>query len=90
MSEPARPLDLAWLVRLAVPLHVALPVLGWLAAGVSPTLTLWTWVGIHLLFPVLLVLTWRRWWDQMDQVVMLLVLDHVVSFVTLAVLDALG
>ncbi|MCA9698124.1 MAG: hypothetical protein KC431_11415 [Myxococcales bacterium] len=89
VSELAQPEaqapSLYWLLRWTVPIHALLPLL--IAAtlmlgddGLAEAAISWTWMAIHLLFPVALVLSYPWWRGRGDEVAAILVINHAVTF----------
>ena len=83
-ASASEPLDLYRVLRWTVPFHVALPVAMVAAWSWSPELVSNAWIAIHLLFPLALVATYRWWAGQGEAVFLVLVINHVVTFLTFA------
>ena len=90
MSDPSIPPQaqiaqpsLLWHARWTVPLHVILPIgLSWLMRhDFDAAVT--TFAGIHVGFPLLLLMTVRWWWSRTGELLLLLFINHIVSFVVL-------
>jgi hypothetical protein len=79
-SEPA--FNVMRLLPYGVALHMALPlVMSWFWA--SHTLLVGQlWLAVHLLFPVLLVGSYRYWAGQGERVFLLVAINHAVTFIT--------
>ena len=81
-EQTARP-SLLWHARWTVPLHVVLPIgLWWLMRhdfGSAVT----AFVGIHVGFLLVLLTTVRWWWSRTGELVLLLFINHLVTFVVL-------
>jgi hypothetical protein len=73
------------LARWTVPIHVLLPCL-FAALHRHTGVLVGLFLGFHLAFPVLLVATWSRWRGHGEEVAFLVVVNHVVTFTTFAVL----
>lgn len=88
-AQPAPALDVWRLWPWGVALHVVLPVL--MAAGWSwsADAMIGGWLAIHLLFPAVLVVTFPWWRGQGEAVVLMLLLNHLVTFATLAAIGIL-
>ena len=79
------------LAYVTIPVHVLLPVLiAWLGSD-HVELVSDAWLAVHLLFPLVLVLSYPWWQGQGEQVLALIVVNHVASFATVVALAlALG
>ena len=75
------PVDVLGLAKYTVPLHVALPFLIWWAGKDGEFLTGIVWMAIHVLFPFVLVATYPWWRGQGIEMAVLVVINHVVTFV---------
>ena len=78
--------SLFWHARWTVPMHVLLPILLWWLLQTSPAAAAYMFWGIHLVFLVLLLISCRWWWNRADDLLGLLLLNHFVTFVVVAVL----
>ena len=75
---------LLWHARWTVPLHIALPIgLSWLIRNDPSTAASAFW-GVHAGFPLVLLVTAPWWWSRKDELLALLLINHIVSFVVLA------
>ncbi len=75
--EPWPPLR--GVLRVSLPAHAALPLALWLAHRDVST-TAWAVVGLHVLGAAALVATARWWWGRAVELLVVLTLDHVVTF----------
>lgn len=76
---------LLWHARWTLPLHVVLPIGLWWLVQHDPGSATVLFVGIHAGFPILLIATVRWWWSRRGELIALLIINHLVSFVVLAV-----
>ena len=83
-APSSEPLDLYRILRWTVPFHIALPLAMVAAWSWSPEAVSNLWIAIHLLFPLALVGTYRWWVGQGEAVFLILVINHVITFVTFA------
>jgi hypothetical protein len=75
---------LLWHARWTVPLHIVLPIgLSWLIRNDPSTAASAFW-GVHAGFPLVLLVTAPWWWSRKDELLALLLFNHIVSFVVLA------
>ncbi|NVB38307.1 hypothetical protein G6O69_10730 [Pseudenhygromyxa sp. WMMC2535] len=83
MSESSQP-TLYPILRWSVPVHALLPALIALAVAqggeLGEAVSMWSWVGIHVLFPVALVLSYPWWRGRGDQLAAVLIINHAVTF----------
>lgn len=75
--QPIRVLSL-W--RYTVPIHAALPLAIAALGRDHDVLYMVLFMVIHLGFPAALALTYPYWEGRADEVVLLIVLDHIVTF----------
>ena len=73
---------LARLARYTIPFHLLLPWLLWALSLISDQLPFAVFVAFHALFPVVLVITFRWWKNEILELVMLLVVNHLATFVS--------
>ena len=74
---------LLWHLRWTVPLHIVLPIgLAWLIRH-DPGQAVEAFWAVHAGFPVVLLVTARWWWSRKDELLAVLLVNHVVSFATL-------
>ena len=69
--------------RWTVPVHLALPIVGWGLAAIDAELAAWGFAGIHVLFLVFFIATLRLWWSRVEQLLVLVAINHVASFLSL-------
>lgn len=74
--------DVLGLAKYTVPLHVALPFLIWWAGKDGEFLTGIVWMMIHVVFPFVLAVTYPWWRGQGIEMAALIVINHVVTFIT--------
>lgn len=74
------------LARYSVPAHLLLPLLLWGVGRIDTSAAGYLFLGLHLVFPLALALTLRWWRDHVWELAALLVINHVASFVSAAVL----
>lgn len=75
---------LLWHARWTVPLHIVLPIgLSWLIRN-DPSMAVSAFWGVHASFPLVLLVTAPWWWSRKDELLALLLTNHLVSFVVLA------
>jgi hypothetical protein len=77
--------SLLWHLRWTVPLHVALPIGLWWLLHHNFLSAVTTFVVIHVGFLLFLVTTVRWWWPRINELLLLLFINHVVTFVVLYV-----
>lgn len=85
MEEPAAAtprLDLEQVARVTIPLHFALPWILWGLAWVGPSAPVMLFMALHVLFPVLAVVTYRYWKGQGFDLLLLIVVNHVVTLIS--------
>lgn len=85
--EPAAPvvtprLDLERVARISIPLHFALPWILWAMSWLGPGAPVMLFVAFHVLFPVVAVVTYRYWRGQGIDLLMLVVVNHAVTFIS--------
>ena len=81
-NEEVGRLDLARVARWSIPLHLALPWLLWALGTLDPAAPVWVWAAVHVLFPVVLVGTYRLWRGQGLEVGLLIAINHGATFVS--------
>ena len=69
-----------------IPFHVVAPVLIAWAGSEHVDLVSKAWLAVHLLFPIVLVLSYPWWQGQGQQVLGLLAVNHLASFATIIAL----
>ncbi len=79
-ATPRGAVDLARVARLSVPAHLALPWLLWALARVDPAAPVWLWAALHVLFPPILLATYRWWRGQGLEVALLIAINHAATF----------
>lgn len=77
------------MARYTVPAHLALPPLLWLLSVIDLGVAWGLLAVIHLVFPVVLLATWRWWRGHGDALVGLLLVNHAASFASGGLLMAL-
>lgn len=73
--------DVLGLAKYTIPLHVGLPFLIWWAGKDGEFLTGIVWMLIHVFFPVVLVASYPWWRGQGIEMAVLIVINHVVTFI---------
>lgn len=66
-----------------VPLHIVLPIALWWLMRYDREMAMSVFVGIHAAFPLFLLVTIRWWWSRMGELLWLLFINHLVTFVVL-------
>jgi len=82
LQKNARPSLLRW-AWWTVPLHVVLGLGFWWMLQHEPDRLASVFVGVHVGFPLLLLLTVRWWRDRWGELLALLLINHAVSFAVL-------
>lgn len=87
VKTPANPIatnaSLLWHVRWTGPLHVVLPIGLWWLMQNAPTTAATTFFGVHAGFPVLLLMTVRWWRSRLSELLVLLFINHLISFIVI-------
>ena len=72
------------LLRWTIPIHALLPVAIAAAVAVAGTgiegAITWIWVAIHVAFPIGLALSYPWWQGRGDEVALVVVINHAVTF----------
>lgn len=76
---------LARLARYTIPFHLLLPWLLWGLSFIGPQVPFALFVAFHVLFPVVLVVTFRWWKNEIVELLMLVVINHLATFVSGAI-----
>lgn len=74
------------LARYSVPVHLLLPLILWAVARADASWAGYLFLGLHIVFPLVLALTLRWWREHVWELAVLLVINHVASFLSAAVL----
>lgn len=82
---PERRIEILSLARYTLPVHLLLPAGLWVVAQLDITWAGVVLLALHLLFPLLLAVTWRWWWGQGPSVLILVILNHLASLLGAAV-----
>jgi hypothetical protein len=84
VEEPSGPSPIYALLRWTIPIHALLPVaIAVAVANVGPGvegLISWLWVIVHVAFPIALVLSYPWWAGRGDEVALVVVINHAVTF----------
>jgi len=75
-------LDLERVARYTIPFHLLLPWILWGLAALDQEAPIWLFLALHLVFPVLLIASYRYWRGQGLDVVLLVVVNHAATFVS--------
>lgn len=83
MTAPAtQEAGLARLARYTIPFHLLLPWVLWALSFISGQAPFALFVAFHALFPVVLVITFRWWKNEIIELVMLVAINHLATFVS--------
>lgn len=86
-AVPANPFltraSLLWHVRWTGPLHVVLPIGLWWLMQNDPSTAATAFFGVHAGFPVLLFMTVRWWRGRLGELLVLLFINHLISFIVI-------
>lgn len=85
--DSARPsaLKLEVVARYTIPIHLVLPWALWGLAVLHPAAPVWFFLSVHVLFPVVLVVTYRYWRGQGAELALLVGVNHVATLLSGAV-----
>jgi hypothetical protein len=82
--------DLAAVARITIPVHLLLPWLLWGLATAFPQAPVVFFVGVHVLFPVVLVGTYPLWRGQGIEVALLIGMNHGATLASAALVSLTG
>ena len=80
--EPEGRLDMMALAKVTIPLHIILPWALYALALIDPAIPAWVFLGIHAGFPVLALVTYPLWRGQGVDLIILLMLNHLATFLS--------
>ncbi len=80
MDAPRSSIRVLALWKYTVPLHAGFPLLIWWVGRSHEGAISLVWLGIHVLFPFALVLSWPWWRGQGVDMAILIVANHLVTF----------
>ncbi len=83
-AEPRGPVAIYPLLRWTIPIHALLPVLIAVAVSASERraegLITWLWVFVHVAFPIVLAASYPWWRGRGDELALVVVINHAVTF----------
>ncbi len=93
-EEPTRPsqgsrVDVPYLARYTIPVHALIPVLIGVSWEGREELVGSIVLSVHVAFPVLLIATFQFWRSQIIELVALVAVNHLVTFISTTLLLAL-
>lgn len=84
-AAPPPRLSLERVARVSIPIHFALPWILWALSVFGSEAPVLLFMALHVLFPVVAVATYRYWRGQGFDLLLLIAVNHAVTFVSGAV-----